>query len=127
MPLDLKLVVDYVGENIGKFHSARLAGLRELELREILRRKNPYLFKAKNVVDAHDLVKVLLDAHLSSQEETMFGEFLEELAIYICGQYIEDENHRRKELIWSLKGKELFMLSQLSQAPIGGTKINLPK
>ncbi len=30
------------------------------------------------------LVKQLLDAHLSSQEETVFGDFLESLAIYVC-------------------------------------------
>lgn len=30
------------------------------------------------------LVRQFLDAHLSSQEETIFGEFLEKLAIYVC-------------------------------------------
>lgn len=30
------------------------------------------------------MVKQLLDAHLSSQEETVFGDFLEALAIYVC-------------------------------------------
>lgn len=50
----------------------------------MLARKNPYLFRAKNVLTANDLVKSLLDAHLSSQEETIFGAFLEGLAIYIC-------------------------------------------
>ena len=86
MTLDLKNVANYVGENIGEFHNARLESLKKLKLQQILKNKNPYLFKAKNVIDAHDLVKMLLDAHLSSQEETMFGKFLEELAIYICGQ-----------------------------------------
>ena len=33
---------------------------------------------------AQDLVKALLDAHLSSQEETIFGDFLEGLAIHVC-------------------------------------------
>jgi hypothetical protein len=32
---------------------------------------------------AQDLVRILLDAHLSSQEETIFGNFLEGLAIFI--------------------------------------------
>jgi hypothetical protein len=50
-----------------------------------LARKNPYLFKAKYLESAPDLVKQLLDAHLSSQEETIFGEFLELLAIHVCG------------------------------------------
>ena len=55
----------------------------ELKLSKILKRKNPYLFKAKNILTAQDLVKTLLDAHLSSQEETIFGNFLEGLAIYV--------------------------------------------
>jgi hypothetical protein len=41
------------------------------------------LFKAKNLLTSQDLVKTLLDAHLSSQEETIFGDFLEGLAIFI--------------------------------------------
>ncbi|MFQ5560028.1 MAG: PmeII family type II restriction endonuclease, partial [Nitrospinota bacterium] len=35
---------------------------------------------------AGDFIKTILDAHLSSQEETLFGGFLEGLAIYICNQ-----------------------------------------
>lgn len=50
----------------------------------MLARKNPYLFKAKHVETASLLVKQLLDAHLSSQEETIFGDFLEALAIHVC-------------------------------------------
>ncbi len=42
------------------------------------------MFKAKNQNTAHDLVKTILDTHLSSQEEGIFGGFLEELAIFIC-------------------------------------------
>lgn len=32
---------------------------------------------------SQDIVKGILDAHLSSQEETIFGEFLEGLSIFI--------------------------------------------
>lgn len=74
----------YVREHIGEFHSNRLENLKGLKLAQILRRKNPYLFKAKNILLAQDLVKMLLDAHLSSQEETIFGSFLEGLAIHVC-------------------------------------------
>lgn len=73
----------YVKQNIGSFHSNRLQNLRDLKLGQILRRKNPYLFKAKNILFAQDLVRTLLDAHLSSQEESIFGDFLEGLAIFI--------------------------------------------
>lgn len=77
-------VIQFVERNIGEFHERRAASLTSLKLSEILKRKNPYLFKAKDINDAHDLVKLLLDAHLSSQEETIFGEFLEKLAIFVC-------------------------------------------
>lgn len=84
--LDINDVVAYVERNIGNFHSARLRSLSKLQLKGVLLRKNPYLFRAKNILTAQDIVKTLLDAHLSSQEETMFGDFLEELAIFICGK-----------------------------------------
>lgn len=76
----------YVEQNIGSFHKARLESLKILRLDRILSRKNPYLFKAKNILLAQDLVKILLDAHLSSQEETIFGDFLEGLALFINKQ-----------------------------------------
>ncbi len=77
----------FVAENIKPgFHDKRLASIEKLKLRVILKRKNPYLFKAKAVVSAPDMVKQLLDAHLSSNEETLFGEFLESMAIFVCQQ-----------------------------------------
>ncbi|MBC7215217.1 MAG: cytosolic protein [Burkholderiaceae bacterium] len=75
----------YVQEHIAPdFHDKRLASLQSLKLEAVLKRKNPYLFRAKAIVSAPELVKQLLLAHLSSQEETLFGAFLEDLAIDIC-------------------------------------------
>lgn len=79
-------IVAFIEANIQTFHTKRLENLLNLKLNDILKRKNPYLFKAKNLVTAPDLVKSLLDAHLSSQEEGIFGSFLEELAIFICNK-----------------------------------------
>lgn len=76
-------VITYVETNIGTFHKKRLQSIQELKLNHILKRKNPYLFKAKNTLTAQDLIKNLLDAYLSSQEETIFGDFLEGLSIFI--------------------------------------------
>jgi hypothetical protein len=84
--LNLSSVNRYIEDNIGSFHTARLRRLEELKLTKLLKAKNPYLFKAKNVMTSHDLVKTLLDAYLSSQEEALFGEFLEGLAVHVCGQ-----------------------------------------
>lgn len=75
----------YVSENIApNFHDKRLASIKKLKLTQVLKRKNPYLFRAKAVSAAPDLVRQLLDAHLSSHEETLFGEFLESMAIFVC-------------------------------------------
>lgn len=77
----------FVAENIKPlFHDTRLRSIENLKLQKVLKRKNPYLFKAKAVTSAPEIVKQLLDAHLSSNEETLFGEFLESMAIFVCGQ-----------------------------------------
>ncbi|MEM7068369.1 MAG: PmeII family type II restriction endonuclease [Pseudomonadota bacterium] len=73
----------YVEYNIGFFHNKKLKSLQTIKLEKVLKRKNPYLFKAKNVLSAEQLVRSFMDAHLSSHEETVFGEFLEGLAIFI--------------------------------------------
>ena len=84
--IPINQVTEYVENNIGEFHHRRLASLSSLKLETILKRMNPYLFKAKNIHLSQDLVKILVDAFLSSQEETLFGDFLEGLARFINRQ-----------------------------------------
>lgn len=84
--IDLDEVTHFVDENIGSFHQAKLKSILELKLDTLLKRKNPYLFKAKNVGTSEVFIKSIVDAHLSSQEETLFGNFLEQLAIFICNK-----------------------------------------
>lgn len=81
--LNLKDVTQYVEENIGTFHQKRIAGLNDLKLKKVLGKKNPYLFRAKYILTAQDIIKSLTDAFISSQEETIFGDWLEGLAIFI--------------------------------------------
>lgn len=81
--LIIKDVTDYVEANIGTFHQKRLQSLDGLKLRNIINRKNPYLFKAKNVLTSEEIIKGILDAQISSSEETIFGDWLEGLAIFI--------------------------------------------
>lgn len=66
---DVKDVVKYVEQNIGSFHEKRIASLDSLKL--------------KNVLTAEQIVRGLVDAHISSNEETIFGDWLEGLAIFI--------------------------------------------
>lgn len=81
--LNLTEVTKYVEANIGVFHQKRIERLNKLKLKTILRKKNPYLFKAKHVLTAHEIVKGIADAFISSNEETIFGDWLEGLAIFI--------------------------------------------
>ena len=79
-----KEITKYVEGHIPEFHEAKLASLKKLELIKVLSRKNPYLLKAKGLATPRDLVKAILDAFLSSQEETILGGFLEGVAIFIA-------------------------------------------
>lgn len=81
--LNLNDVKDYVNENVVDFHQRRLKSLEELNLEKLLT-KNPYLFKAKNLLTANALIEDLLSAFLSSSEEKLFGDFLEGLAVFVA-------------------------------------------
>lgn len=81
--LDLTDVSQYVEQNIGTFHQKRIQSLDDLKLSQVLKRKNPYLFKAKSVLTAEQIIRGIVDAHISSNEETIFGDWLEGLAIFI--------------------------------------------
>lgn len=81
--LNLNDVKQYVEDNIGIFHEKRIQSLDSLKLSQVLKRKNPYLFKAKYVLTSEQIIKGLIDAHISSSEEGIFGDWLEGLAIFI--------------------------------------------
>ena len=83
----LQKIYEYVEKNISIFHQKRLDYVqKKVDLLKILKQKNPYLFKAKHILTAQDLIKGFLDAFLQSQEETLFGDFVEGLAIFVCDQ-----------------------------------------
>jgi len=84
--LNLSDVTQYVEKNINTFHVKRIQSLDSLKLSQILKRKNPYLFKAKYLLTSEAILKSLVDAHISSNEETIFGDWLEGLAIFINGK-----------------------------------------
>ncbi|MDR2577335.1 MAG: hypothetical protein LBC70_00795 [Chitinispirillales bacterium] len=81
--LNMDDVVEYVEKNIETFHLKRLQNLEKLKLSKILKKKNPYLFKAKSVETSDEIVRGIVGAYVSSSEETIFGDWLEGLAIFI--------------------------------------------
>jgi len=77
-------IARYVRDNIDSFHANRIERIKVLKLRDVLKNKNPYLFRAKNLNSSTDLLRAVLDARLSSSEEGTFGGFLEDLAIFVA-------------------------------------------
>lgn len=76
-------VNQYILDNIDSFHKKRIEKVEKLKLKTVLLKKNPYLFKAKDITTAEQIVRMLSDAFLSSNEETIFGDWLEGLAIFV--------------------------------------------
>ena len=100
-----KLNAFIASDVIKPFYEIRLSRLASAKLSDISKRKNPYLFKAKNIETAGDLAKSILDAFLSSQEETIFGDLMEHLAIHVChevfnGKKAEEGKYKSVDLIF---------------------------
>lgn len=105
-----KLNTFIASDVIKPFYEIRLTRLESAKLSDISKRKNPYLFKAKNIETAGDLAKSILDAFLSSQEETIFGDLMENLAIHVChevfnGKKAEEGKYKSVDLIFERDGK----------------------
>ncbi|MGI0014359.1 MAG: PmeII family type II restriction endonuclease [Nitrososphaera sp.] len=75
-----------IAERLAEFYRRRLQRLETLKLKEILRRKNPYLFKAIGTTSATEIVEGILSAYLSSSDEGIFGDvFFEPIAKMVSG------------------------------------------
>lgn len=83
MAIDLEEIVQ---RHVRTFNDARLTKVRGLRVSTLLRRKNPYLFIARNTATPEALAELLVSATLSSSEETIFGQTLENIAIDICAE-----------------------------------------
>src|SRR6266568_3395370 len=68
-----------------RFYKRRKASLESLNLRKILKRKNPYVVRAGGVTNSRELVEALLDSHIKESDEGIFGETVfEAMALWAC-------------------------------------------
>lgn len=112
---------DYLAEHvITPFYNKRLADLQSLSLQSVLKRKNPYLFKAKNVELAGDLIKGIVDAFLSSQEETIFGNLLEGFAIFVSSRLDGGFKSARKSLDLEFRRDDTYFIVGIKSGPNWG-------
>lgn len=79
-------VRNYVNSHIGEFHQKRIEKLKTLKLDKLLKAKNPYMYKAKDLNKASDVVENIAAAYMSSAEESIFGNWLEGLAIFVASK-----------------------------------------
>ncbi len=68
------------------FYASLLDKIDKIKIEDIMKRKNPYLYRAKAMQNASEIVENVLSATVSSSEETIFGNcFFEPLAIAASG------------------------------------------
>jgi len=120
-------IIDYVESNIPEFHQRRLEKLKKLRLKDVIKRKNPYLFKAKNINTAGGFVQTVLDAFLSSQEEGLFGGFLEELAIFICRRVYGGEKSSAEGIDLEFEKDQTKYLVSIKSGPSWGNSSQINK
>lgn len=125
-PLNLEDVKDYVNKNIGEFHEHRLKILHDLTLSHLIK-KNPYLFRAKNITTAHELIVSTMEAFLSSSEEKLFGDFLEGLAIYIAGITTGGHKSSCPGADLEFQKEETYFLIAIKSGPNWGNSSQLKK
>jgi len=96
--IDGALLESKISTLLDTFYKKRSAALNDLKLINTLKRKNPYLYKATGVSDASEIVEEILKAHVSSSDETLFGnEFFEPLATWVATEanphHVVDTSH----------------------------------
>jgi hypothetical protein len=73
------------------FYERRVRRLEKLRLKDFLRRKNPYLFKALGTEKASEIIDKILTAYIGASDETMFGEaFFEPIARIVSESKVSD-------------------------------------
>jgi len=120
-------ITDYIEKNIRTFHDRRLQSLQNLKLDKVLKRKNPYLFKAKNITTPEAFVRMLLDAHLSSQEEGIFGDFLEGLAIFINKKIYNGHKSGSEGIDLEFQMNGIYYIVSIKSGPNWGNSSQIKK
>ena len=90
MPLnnsyDEQAVVQAIASALETFYGTLIEKIDGLNIQKVMKRKNPYLYRAKAMQSATEIVDSVLTAFVSSSEETIFGNcFFEPIAIAASG------------------------------------------
>lgn len=85
-PVDESAVEKAIAKALEGFYDSLLSKIDSININDIMKRKNPYLYRAKAMQSASEIVESVLAATVTSSEETIFGNcFFEPLAIAASG------------------------------------------
>ena len=83
---DEKAVIQAIAKALEAFYGSLIEKVDGLDIVKVMKRKNPYLYRAKAMQNASEIVESVLSAFVSSSEETIFGNcFFEPIAIAASG------------------------------------------
>lgn len=83
---DEKEVVQAIATALETFYGTLIEKIDGLNIQKVMKRKNPYLYRAKAMESAAEIVESVLTAFVSSSEETIFGNcFFEPIALAASG------------------------------------------
>ncbi len=75
-------IIESIAAALDNFYTSLIKRVDGLTIKAVIKSKNPYLFRAKSMNDAAQIVDAILSAFVSSSEETVFGNvFFEPIAI----------------------------------------------
>lgn len=117
--LNLEEVCAYVNENIDQFHKHRIEIISTLTLNQLIS-KNPYLFRAKNITKASELIESTLEAFLSSSEEKLFGDFLEDLAIFVASKTVGGRKSTAPGMDLEFENNGIYHIVSIKSGPNWG-------
>ena len=74
-------IVEAIATALDNFYTNLIGSIDKLNIKKVMKRKNPYLFRAKAMNGAAQIIDAILAAFVSSSEETIFGNvFFEPIA-----------------------------------------------
>ena len=78
---DEAAIVEAIATALDNFYTNLIKKVDSLNVKTVMKRKNPYLFRAKAMNGAAQIIDAILAAFVSSSEETIFGNvFFEPIA-----------------------------------------------
>ena len=80
------IALEAVDKALSSFYDKLTKKLDTVDIDKVIKKKNVYLYRAKGINSAAEIVDNILSAFVSSSEETIFGnEFFEPIAIALSG------------------------------------------